>query len=1140
MGLFSRKNKEKKERDTEQKPKKRSKLRKFLKWTTLTGAGVALAGTIAAASYGGYKYKTISARIGDEIQRKNIKKLLHQDTEVFFSDGRHKISSLAGDGDDTTHRKYIQIHPKDKADDSIPRHCIDSLVASEDDRFFKHSGFNFKGLTRAFYRRYVTRTSKEGGSSITQQTAENLFKSFFQNKASSLQGKIEEAVYALKLEQNYSKEEILEFYLNQFHVIGNAVGIGNAAHYYFNKDVKDLNEIECAFIVAQVKGPKGYDPYRHSGNGRKRAIRKGVDRTVYVLKNKKIEALKTAEETEKKQIIEKYNQLIAQVKKEGIPFNKGEFTFSTNTLADLVRREIEGNEELNKKLRDEGIDPGSIGTAGLRIITTIDRAVQKAAEYSLRQTATEFGLQLGGYKKLSAEFKARKPEKPEQGAFYLGKIEEIGDNQIQLDGGLIDEEALKRIVKLDKEGRLGRTYNIKITQADLDSFLRKFKKGEVIYYSVKGFSESKNPLLDIEQWPNFELASVFLDKEGRIVTLLGSYDNHDFNYIFDGKRQPGSAMKPIIDWIALEMGVNLEDKLWNGPYSFWLDRQKIFSVNNYSKSDENELTLWKALVKSKNIPHIDLIYQLYNKLSAEKFTEMAKLVGFDRQENEPETERWHEDAYFKRIRDQEGILFAPLEDWIKFNWAKGQYINNTQNSSLNKNAATQLDYGYNYEKRKTVLEKARAGQRDAALARLGNNNWTNYRAKRQDLENILQKLSTAIQHDDRNSISEYLKNFSVKEKEWEEKLASGEKVIKKGYALIFAPDSPEGLKQLESGLFDQMLDFSDPERRSKTFERKFRLEKILLGESCPAQVIDDLTKLVSNYQTPEKFTLDYVVQHPEARMTIMLRYIEKRAGELGIEIGKNYLYPNVVLGTAPQIPIVMASAYTGLFKGEIPFPFIVERIEDRKGKVLYQTKPQFLKINIDPKVSYSLAQTLHNVTTHGTAPFLNRVYYRIGKDGEVQEIPKGTVNITIDGKDYNVWTAGKTGTTNNYTNGWFVGSVGQELSDLYSGAVWIGEYKGHPKGYTRNRSIKLLGSDAAKIWGKIADQIAEGEEFRKNFDITKKTPAAPFPTQGIYVDDENGLPINEEECDVAKTKDYCLEEVEGKKVVKPVSLIYKF
>ena len=141
----------------------------------------------------------------------------------------------------------------------LPDNLVKALVATEDERFYEHSGIDFRGTARA-----VVKLGKGGGAStITQQLAKNLFnKGGSSNTVKRLTQKVKEWIVAVKLEKQYTKNEIIAMYLNTQGFLFNAVGIRSAARIYFGKEPKDLDLQESAILVAMLKNPRQYDPHR--------------------------------------------------------------------------------------------------------------------------------------------------------------------------------------------------------------------------------------------------------------------------------------------------------------------------------------------------------------------------------------------------------------------------------------------------------------------------------------------------------------------------------------------------------------------------------------------------------------------------------------------------------------------------------------------------------------------------------------------------------------------------------------------------------------------------------------------------------------------------------------------------------------
>ena len=144
---------------------------------------------------------------------------------------------------------------------NISPHVIHALVSTEDERFYEHSGIDFKALSRAIVKRGIMgNESAGGGSTITQQLAKQLYSEVAHSKLERLFQKPIEWVISVKLEKTYTKEEIITMYLNYFDFLYSAVGIKNAANVYFGKEPKDLNLSECATLVGMCKNPSYYNP----------------------------------------------------------------------------------------------------------------------------------------------------------------------------------------------------------------------------------------------------------------------------------------------------------------------------------------------------------------------------------------------------------------------------------------------------------------------------------------------------------------------------------------------------------------------------------------------------------------------------------------------------------------------------------------------------------------------------------------------------------------------------------------------------------------------------------------------------------------------------------------------------------------
>ena len=146
----------------------------------------------------------------------------------------------------------------------LPQSLVEALIATEDVRFYDHSGIDFVALARAVVKRGIFgQVSAGGGSTITQQLAKQLYSGKAHNVTERLLQKPIEWVIAVQLERNYTKEEIIALYLNYFDFLHNAVGIKTASNTYFSKDPKDLTVTESATLVGLCKNPSYFNPVRN-------------------------------------------------------------------------------------------------------------------------------------------------------------------------------------------------------------------------------------------------------------------------------------------------------------------------------------------------------------------------------------------------------------------------------------------------------------------------------------------------------------------------------------------------------------------------------------------------------------------------------------------------------------------------------------------------------------------------------------------------------------------------------------------------------------------------------------------------------------------------------------------------------------
>jgi penicillin-binding protein 1A len=244
----------------------------------------------------------------------------------------------------------------------IPIDLQNAFISIEDNDFFKHWGISTKGILRAFSRVILKRRAAEGGSTITQQLA----KTIFLTREKTVKRKIREALLTVQLEKNYSKSEILQFYINQIYFGSGAYGVQSAAEIYFNKNVKDLNLAECAMLAAIPKSPNYYNPFKDARAALKRRnmVLSRMGQLGYITQEKEKEALETP----------------LPVKENSLKENKGHY------FVEMLRLMLESKYGTNALFKE-----------GLSIYTTLDMQAQTAAEKAIEEGLAEFDKQKLGF-----------------------------------------------------------------------------------------------------------------------------------------------------------------------------------------------------------------------------------------------------------------------------------------------------------------------------------------------------------------------------------------------------------------------------------------------------------------------------------------------------------------------------------------------------------------------------------------------------------------------------------------------------------------------------------------------------------------------------------------------------------------------
>ncbi len=275
-----------------------------------------------------------------------------QASEVYADDGT-LMGKYYTERGNRSNVKYRDISP----------HVIDALVATEDERFYSHSGIDFKSTLRAVF----TLGKQGGGSTITQQLAKALLEQGSKNKAFRVVEKLKEWIIAIKLERNFTKEEIITLYLNAVPFGDNIYGIRNASRTFFQKEPDRLNTEEAAVLVGMLKANNTFNPRRNP--------KAALDRRNVVLKQMEINGKISSEEAAR------LKALPIKLNYRKLDENTGYAPYFREVLKSEIKEALKGLEKPNGK-------PYDIYDDGLKIYTTVNVQMQQYAEEGLAQHMT--------------------------------------------------------------------------------------------------------------------------------------------------------------------------------------------------------------------------------------------------------------------------------------------------------------------------------------------------------------------------------------------------------------------------------------------------------------------------------------------------------------------------------------------------------------------------------------------------------------------------------------------------------------------------------------------------------------------------------------------------------------------------------
>ena len=497
---------------------------------------------------------------------------------------------------------------------------VQALVATEDIRFYDHSGIDFYALGRAIVKRGLLRQkSAGGGSTITQQLAKQLYSGTAHSVMERLLQKPIEWVIAVQLERNYTKDEIITMYLNYFDFLHNAVGIKTAANTYFGKDPRDLTVNEAATLVGLCKNPSYYNPvrYRERSQERRNVVLSQMVKAGYLSEtdyqkystepiklNFHVSDHKDGVAVYFRDFLRRYMMAKKPERKDYPSWNMVRFH------QDSINWETDPLYGWCNKNRKRNGDTYNVYTDGLKVYTTIDSRMQEYAEQAAREHIVKY---------LQPAFD--KENRGRKSAPYSGKLSAEQVNKI-----------LMRSVRQCERYRV-----LKESGASDEEIKKSFNtKTEMSVFTYHGEKDTiMTPLDSIRYYKSF-LRCGFMSmcpQKGHVKAYVGGLDFMHFAYdmCMEGRRQVGSTIKPFLYSLAMENGFSPCDLAPNVQETYIVGG-RAWTPRNGSRARYGEMvTLKWGLQQSNNW----ISAYLMSKLNPQAFVTLLREYGINNPEIHP-------------------------------------------------------------------------------------------------------------------------------------------------------------------------------------------------------------------------------------------------------------------------------------------------------------------------------------------------------------------------------------------------------------------------------------------------------------------------------------------------------------------------
>ena len=506
--------------------------------------------------------------------------------------------------------------------EAMPKRVIDAFLSAEDKSFYSHSGIDFTGVARAVLtnvRNFASGRRPVGASTITQQVAKN----FLLTNEVSIDRKIKEAILAVRIERAFSKDRILELYLNEIYLGFGSYGVAAAALNYFNKSMNELTTGEAAFLAALPKAPNNYNPLTKPDAAKARRD--------WVIGRMLEDGDITRAEADAAM-----NEALITARREETQFVEADY-FTEEVRRDLVERF--GEDQLY--------------TGGLSVRTTIDPKLQQIARKSLRDGLEAYDRRHGYRGPVTSAPEGKRFDTPLDWRAYLGTVghpEGMGNMQLAVVLGVDDKAGEVRIGVED--GAVGRIplSELKWARKALEKqyvgeAIAKpsdvLKVGNVILAEkltskvVEGQPAPDVPDYGLRQIPEINGGIIAIDPHtGRVLAMVGgfSYERSQFNRVTQAMRQPGSAFKPFVYLAGLDKGFTPSTRILDAP--FVIDQGPglpKWRPANYGNRFYGPSTMRLGIEKSRNL----MTVRLAQAVGMDRVAEYAK--RFNINDNLPQT-----------------------------------------------------------------------------------------------------------------------------------------------------------------------------------------------------------------------------------------------------------------------------------------------------------------------------------------------------------------------------------------------------------------------------------------------------------------------------------------------------------------------